>query len=121
MRTETIPIRMCESPLREILLAGFAALCLLLSGCTEKKAAGEGTAPQALPVQVQLVEAQKITDTTEYLSIMKSRHSAAINPQVEGQITRIFVKLPSTARRRRARRRNPTCGWPRLTWSARKN
>jgi len=26
------------------------------------------------------------------LSILKSRHSATINPQVEGQITRIFVK-----------------------------
>jgi len=34
----------------------------------------------------------KIPDTSEYLSILKSRHSAAINPQVEGQITRIFVK-----------------------------
>jgi len=34
----------------------------------------------------------KIPDATEYLSILKSRHSASINPQVEGQITKILVK-----------------------------
>src|ERR1700675_3948445 len=76
-----------------------AALLLALSavvlvwGC--KKSAPDNppraSAP-ALPVQVQIAPAVKIPDTTEYLSILKSRHSAAINPQVEGQITRIFVK-----------------------------
>jgi RND family efflux transporter MFP subunit len=47
---------------------------------------------QAMPVQVKIAKSQKIPDTTEYLSIVKSRHSATINPQVEGQITKIFVK-----------------------------
>ena len=47
---------------------------------------------QAMPVQVQIVQAQKISDSSEYLAILKSRHSAVINPQVEGQITKIFVK-----------------------------
>jgi RND family efflux transporter MFP subunit len=41
---------------------------------------------------VQPVVAQTIEDTSEYLSIMKSRHSATINPQVEGYVTKIFVK-----------------------------
>jgi RND family efflux transporter MFP subunit len=45
-----------------------------------------------MPVQVQLAQSVKIPDTTEYLSILKSRHSATINPQVEGQITKIYVK-----------------------------
>jgi RND family efflux transporter MFP subunit len=45
-----------------------------------------------MPVQVIVAKSQKIPDTTEYLSILKSRHSATINPQVEGQITKIFVK-----------------------------
>jgi RND family efflux transporter MFP subunit len=45
-----------------------------------------------MPVQVMVAKSQKIPDTTEYLSILKSRHSATINPQVEGQITKIFVK-----------------------------
>jgi RND family efflux transporter MFP subunit len=63
------------------------------AGCG-KTAAGDagGGAPPAMPVQVRIVQPQQIADTTEYLSILKSRHSATINPQVEGQITKIFVK-----------------------------
>lgn len=45
-----------------------------------------------MPVQVQIAKSQNIPDTTEYLAILKSRHSATINPQVEGQITKIFAK-----------------------------
>jgi RND family efflux transporter MFP subunit len=45
-----------------------------------------------MPVQVLAVESQKLTNSTEYLAILKSRHSATINPQVEGQLTKIFVK-----------------------------
>ncbi len=76
-----------------------AALLLALAagafvyGC-QKSAADNapGASAPAMPVQVQIAPAVKIPDTSEYLSILKSRHSAAINPQVEGQITRIFVK-----------------------------
>ena len=46
----------------------------------------------AMPVQVHIVQSQQIADSSEYLAILKSRHSATINPQVEGQITNIFVK-----------------------------
>src|SRR5271155_3886205 len=49
-------------------------------------------APHAFPVQVQVTASVTIPDATEYLSILKSRRSANINPQVEGQITKIFVK-----------------------------
>jgi multidrug efflux pump subunit AcrA (membrane-fusion protein) len=72
-----------------LLLAAFAA-----AGCNQKTAADPpagGTTP-AMPVQVQIAQAVRIPETTEYLSILKSRHSATINPQVEGQITKIFVK-----------------------------
>ena len=65
----------------------------LAVGC-QKSAADNppGASAPALPVQVRIAPSVKIPDTTEYLSILKSRHSATINPQVEGQITRIFVK-----------------------------
>ena len=63
-----------------------------LAGCGAKTPAGDTPASQAMPVQVQVVESRKLTDSTEYLAILKSRHSATINPQVEGQITKIFVK-----------------------------
>jgi RND family efflux transporter MFP subunit len=68
-------------------------VCPLAVGCGQKTAADNpGTAPPAMPVQVEIAQAIKIPDTTEYLSILKSRHTAVINPQVEGQITKIFVK-----------------------------
>ena len=73
-----------------------SALVLSLAGCgksaADNSAGRAGAAPQAMPVQVQLVQSVKIPEATEYLSILKSRHSASINPQVEGQITKIFVK-----------------------------
>jgi RND family efflux transporter MFP subunit len=73
--------------------AALFAFAALGAGCG-KTSAGDpaGGAAQAMPVQVQIAKSQKIPDTTEYLSILKSRHSATINPQVEGQITKIFVK-----------------------------
>lgn len=68
-------------------------LSVFVAGC-QKSAADNppGGGAAAMPVQVQIASSVKIPDTTEYLSILKSRHSASINPQVEGQITRILVK-----------------------------
>src|SRR5437588_5003972 len=64
-----------------------------VSGCQKSVAnSAPGAGAPAISVQVQIAPTVKIPDTTEYLSILKSRHSAEINPQVEGQITRIFVK-----------------------------
>ena len=80
--------------------AGCRAAALLLAlgagafefGCQKSAAENPSAAPPAIPVQVQIAASVKIPETTEYLSLLKSRHSAVINPQVEGQITRIFVK-----------------------------
>jgi RND family efflux transporter MFP subunit len=71
-----------------------AMVAAMAAGCG-KTAAGNAAAAggmQAMPVQVIVAKTEKIPDTTEYLSVLKSRHSATINPQVEGQITKIFVK-----------------------------
>ena len=65
---------------------------LLFAAACQKSAPPAGPAPQAMPVQVHIVQSQPIADSSEYLAILKSRHSAVINPQVEGQITKIFVK-----------------------------
>jgi len=83
-----------------VLVDWFAVVCLAaaigVAGCGAKSgsvsASGEGGAEAAMPVQVQVVESKPIAETTEYLALLKSRHSATINPQVEGYITRIFVK-----------------------------
>ena len=68
------------------------AMVTLAFGCQKSAADATGGSAPAMSVQVQIAPSVKIPETTEYLSILKSRHSAAINPQVEGQITRIFVK-----------------------------
>ena len=74
-----------------VLMAGAG---LWAMGCSQKTSAGGPRAggPPAMPVQVRVAQSVRIPDTTEYLSVLKSRQSAVINPQVEGQITKIFVK-----------------------------
>jgi RND family efflux transporter MFP subunit len=77
-------------------IAPFLSVLALLAATNacQKSPAGPaaGAAMQAMPVQIHVVQSQQIADSSEYLAILKSRHSAAINPQVEGQITKIFVK-----------------------------
>jgi len=74
----------------------FLATAVFTAGCGKTSAgdpsAAAGGAPPAMPVQVRVAQEEKIPETTEYLSILKSRHSATINPHVEGYITKIFVK-----------------------------
>jgi RND family efflux transporter MFP subunit len=66
---------------------------LWLEGCQKTSAGGAGAgAPQAMPVQVIVAKSEAIPDTTEYLSVLKSRRSSTINPQVEGLVTKILVK-----------------------------
>lgn len=78
---------------RSLFTASLALVAAALSGCgTKSSADGSAGAPPATPVQVVAVAAEKVADTAEYLSILKSRHSATINPQVEGYVTKIFVK-----------------------------
>jgi RND family efflux transporter MFP subunit len=74
-----------------LMLPGALALA---AGCG-KTSAGDpaaGGAPHAMPVQVKIAQAENIPETTEYLSVLKSRHSATIHPHVEGYITKIYVK-----------------------------
>ncbi|HJW99325.1 MAG TPA: efflux RND transporter periplasmic adaptor subunit, partial [Terriglobales bacterium] len=44
-----------------------------------------------MAVKVVPVSSKPITDSSEYVSTLKSRDSANISPQVEGTITRIYV------------------------------
>ena len=74
-------------------LVGLASFGLVACGQkSQADNAAAGGAPQAMPVQVIVADARPITETTEYLALLKSRHSSIINPQVEGQVTKILVK-----------------------------
>ena len=75
----------------------WAALALVVTGagCSANKASGDSPAanqPPATPVKIEVVRLVTIDDSTEYVATMKSRHSAAISPQVDGQVTRIDVR-----------------------------
>jgi RND family efflux transporter MFP subunit len=71
--------------------AGLAVSAITL-GCSGKAApdplAGGGG---AMPVKVLEAKAVPVNDASEYVATLKSRDSAVIMPQVEGQITQIFV------------------------------
>jgi RND family efflux transporter MFP subunit len=71
-----------------IALAAMGAT-LACSGNSAQNAHANG--PGAMPVKVQVAAAIPINDATEYVATLKSRDSAVIMPQVEGQITKIEV------------------------------
>lgn len=80
--------------LRAVGVVSACCALVLAAGCDSKTSAGGPASggPALMPVQVEIVQAVRIPETTEYLSTLKSRQAAAINPQVEGQITAIFVR-----------------------------
>ncbi|NDQ57215.1 MAG: efflux RND transporter periplasmic adaptor subunit [Acidipila sp.] len=67
------------------------SLALIAGGCGKKEATASHEAP-AVAVQTMVVAPVAIADSSEYLATLKSRHSTALNPQVEGQVTHVFVK-----------------------------
>jgi RND family efflux transporter MFP subunit len=74
-----------------LLAAGLAASAITL-GCSSNaaqnpQAAGGG----GMPVKVLEAKAVPVSDATEYVATLKSRDSAVIMPQVEGQVTQILV------------------------------
>ncbi len=79
-----------------VLLAGL--LLLAATGCTRTAEANREAAPQAFPVKVQTVQVQRVPEATEYLATLRSRDAAVLQPQVEGQVTRIFVRSGDSVR-----------------------
>lgn len=68
-----------------------AVACVLLAACGAKNPSAAQSA-SAVPVKTVVAQDVTIPQMTEYLATLKSRHSTTVNPQVEGQITKIFVK-----------------------------
>jgi len=74
---------------RQVLVV-FAATLLCLSASCKKAVQAQG-GMSALPVQVQKVTLQSVGDSSEFLATLQSRNAAVLQPEVEGQITKIFV------------------------------
>jgi len=68
------------------------ALALLSCGRTHSRAVAAGGGPPALPVKVKRADPQPVPQFTEYLATLKSRSSASLKSEVEGQVTRIMVQ-----------------------------
>jgi RND family efflux transporter MFP subunit len=67
---------------------------LLAVGCGSshpKTGPQSGMAGRAVPVRVKTVSDRPVGEFTEYLATLISRGSAVLQPDVEGQVTRIFV------------------------------
>ncbi len=79
-----------RSAANSLLIAGLAAGGIL--ACSPKGPQNpQGDAPPPMPVKVMEARALPVSDATDYVATLKSRDSAVIMPQVEGQITQIFV------------------------------
>jgi RND family efflux transporter MFP subunit len=66
-----------------------AAACLM-AGC--KDAPPPPPPPQAMPVQVAPVTLSPVPTSDTYVATIKSRRSATMQPQVDGNLVKIFVK-----------------------------
>jgi RND family efflux transporter MFP subunit len=80
-----------ELAARSLLIAGLAAGAIT-TGCSGNAAQNpHAGGPGAMPVKVLEAQAVPVNDASEYVATVKSRDSAVIMPQVEGQITQILV------------------------------
>jgi RND family efflux transporter MFP subunit len=68
-------------------LAALAAIA-----CNQNQPAAAPAGPPPTPVSVAPARATAIDDSTEYVATLKSLRSTAIQPQIDGQITEIFVR-----------------------------
>jgi RND family efflux transporter MFP subunit len=75
-----------RKPVSVILLA-----LALLAGCAKKDPSSQH-GPQAMPVKTLTVALKPVPRSDEYVSTIKSRRSANIQPQVDGTLIRILVK-----------------------------
>lgn len=81
------------------------AAAAVLAACGGGGAAAQpGGGPQgrggamATPVSIVTLEQRPIADASEFIATVRSLHSTTIQPQVEGIITRIFVKSGDTVK-----------------------
>jgi len=68
-----------------------AVLAVVMSGCSKPPAAP----PQQMgptPVSVQAVSLSPVPNTDTYVATIKSRRSSTMQPQVDGNLTKIFVQ-----------------------------
>ena len=87
-------IQMSKSDVGSGFLVGLSFSLLLAGTACNQGAARDAQAaqgPPSIPVKIEVARSVPVNDSTEYVATLKSRDSAIIMPQVEGQITDIRV------------------------------
>lgn len=77
--------------IRRVLAPMACAAALLIAGCKSDPPPAQA-APQAMPVQVAPVTLAPVPTSDTYVATIKSRRSATLQPQVDGNLVKIFVK-----------------------------
>src|SRR5271154_1996162 len=77
--------------IRRVVPAIACAAAWLVAGCKSDPPAA-APAMQAMPVQVSPVALSPVPTTDTYVATIKSRRSATMQPQVDGNLVKIFVK-----------------------------
>src|SRR5262249_2409304 len=78
-------------PRSATIIAGLFGVFLLSFGCGSDPSA-KPAGPPAFPVKVISIQPQLVPQSTDYLATLKSRNSAVLQPQVEGDIIKIYVQ-----------------------------
>src|SRR5262245_20487509 len=74
-------------------VAATVAIVAFAGACRNGQSAGPaGGGMPPTPVVVAAAQVTPIEQTTEYVATVRSLRSTAIQPQIDGQITQIFVK-----------------------------
>jgi RND family efflux transporter MFP subunit len=78
---------------RDVCLLVVLLLTAMGTACNTSSAKDpQAQGPPSIPVKIEMARSVPISDSTEYVATLKSRDSAIIMPQVEGQITEIEVR-----------------------------
>ncbi len=83
---------------QSLLFVAIAASGATLSCSSNAPQNAQAQGPAGMPVKVQEARATPVNDATEYVATVKSRDSAVMMPQVEGQVTKILVHSGESVR-----------------------
>ncbi|UFP92949.1 efflux RND transporter periplasmic adaptor subunit [Gloeobacter morelensis] len=78
----------------KLLLAALAASGI--QACGSARSATETDKQAATPVALATVKVSRIDESSAYIGTLKSRQSVVLRPQIEGRISRIFVRSGSS-------------------------
>jgi len=74
-----------------LITAALAGVSFLSAGCGKDPSA-KAAGPSAFPVKITEAQVRMVPQSTDYLATLKSRNSAVLQPQVEGDIVKIYVQ-----------------------------